>query len=134
MTKYDDRLKEITERTVAAMYAFWSAMLTAHTVLLSVAVGLSAVDSFFKQWQLRAVGILATASVFAVLFNFAALRKQYEDIGHRLHNCETELTKAQREKDIFTGLWLRRIIRAAESFCATTLMVETCLLMWVLFR
>lgn len=116
------------------MYAFWSAMLTAHTVLLSVAVGLSAVDSFFKQWQIKAVGVLATASVFAILFNFAALREQYDAIGQRLQNSETDLTREQREKDIFTAAWRHRLIRVAERICAGALVVEACLLMWVLFR
>jgi uncharacterized membrane protein YcjF (UPF0283 family) len=119
---------------MATMHAFWSAMLTAHTVLLSVAVGLSAVDSFVKQWQVKAVGVFAAASVFILLFNFAALRKQYEAIGQRLLNYGNELTKTQREKDISTAVWRNRLILAAEQISATTLAVEACLLMWVLFR
>ncbi len=134
MTNYDSRVREVAERTIVAMHAFWSAMLTAHTVLLSVAVGLSAVDSFFKQWQVKAVGVFAAASVFVLLFNFAALRKQYSAIGQRLLNYENELTNAQREKDVSTAVWRHRLILAAEGICATTLAVEACLLMWVLFR
>jgi hypothetical protein len=134
MSNYDNRLKEITERTVAAMHAFWSAMLTAHTVLLSVAVALPALSPSSDQWQVKLVGVLATASMFALLFNFAALRMQYEAIGHRLYNCESELTDDQRKRDISVALWRYRLMRIVEPTAAASLVVEACLLMWVLLR
>lgn len=132
MSNYDERVKEITERTMAAMHAFWSAMLTAHTVLLSVAVALPAISTSSDQWQVKLVGALATASMIALLFNFAALRMQYEAIGHRLHNHESELTESQRKNDISTALWRNHLMRVVERMVTAFLVAEAILLMWVL--
>ena len=134
MTNFDDRVKEVTERTFSAMQAFWSAMLTAHTVLLSVAVALPAISPSPDQWQIKLVGLLATTSIFALLFNFAALRMQYEAIGLRLHNHESGLTDEERQKDISTALRRNRLIRVFEPSAAGLLVVEASLLMWVLLR
>jgi hypothetical protein len=134
MSNFDDRVKEVTDRTFSAMQAFWSAMLTAHTVLLSVAVALPAISPSPDQWQIKLVGLLATASIFALLFNFAALRMQYEAIGRRLHNYESGLTDEERRKDISTALWRNRLIRVVEPSAAASLLVEACLLMLVLLR
>ncbi|MBA3031575.1 MAG: hypothetical protein KKF85_16430 [Gammaproteobacteria bacterium] len=134
MSNYDERVKEINERTMAAMHAFWSAMLTAHTVLLSVAVALPAISPSSDQWQVKLVGCLATASMFALLFNFAALRMQYEAIGHRLLHHESGLTEDQRKKDISIALWRYRLMRIVEPLVATFLVAEASLLMWVLLR
>ncbi|MDK9723798.1 MAG: hypothetical protein OEL88_02835 [Sterolibacteriaceae bacterium MAG5] len=134
MSNFDDRVKEVTDRTFSAMQSFWSAMLTAHTVMLSVAVALPAISPSPDQWQIRFVGLLATASIFALLLNFAALRMQYEAIGVRLHNHESELTEEERRKDISTALWRNRLIRVVEPSAAASLLVEACLLMLVLLR
>ena len=60
MSKYEERVQVVTERTSSAMYAFWSAMLTAHTVLLSVAVALPSAISSVVAWQFKLVGLIAT--------------------------------------------------------------------------
>lgn len=134
MNNFDDRVKEVTERMFSAMQAFWSAMLTAHTVLLSVAVALPAISPSPDQWQIKLVGLLATTSIFALLFNFAALRMQYEAIGLRLHNHESGLTDEERQNDISTALRRNRFIRVFERVAAALLVVEASLLMWVLLR
>lgn len=134
MSNYDERVKEITERAMASMHAFWSAMLTAHTVLLSVAVALPAISPSSDQWQVKLVGVLATASMFSLLFNFAALRMQYEVIGQRLCNYESGLTEDQRRKDISIALWRNRLMRVVEPLAAILLVAEASLLMWVLLR
>ena len=134
MSKFDDRMKEVTERMFSAMQALWSAMLTAHTVLLSVAVALPAISASPDQWQIKLVGLLATTSIFALLFNFAALRMQYEAIGLRLRNHESELTDEERKKDISTALLRNRLIRVFELSAAVLLVVEASLLIWVLLR
>lgn len=134
MSNYDERVREIAERTMAAMHAFWSAMLTAHTVLLSVVVALAAIRPFSDQWQVKLVGVLATASMFALLFNFAALRMQHEAVGQRLHNHESGLTEDQRKKDISTALWRYRLMLVVEHMVAAFLVAEASLLMWVLLR
>lgn len=134
MSNYDERAKEITERTMASMHAFWSAMLTAHTVLLSVAVALPAISPISDQWQIKLVGALATASMFFLLFNFAALRMQYEVIGQRLYNHDSGLTENQRKKDISIALWRYRLMRIVEPLTAVLLVAEASLLMLVLLR
>lgn len=131
MSNFVDRVGSLTESMISAMQAFWSAMLTAHTVLLSVAVAVPAISPSPDQWQIKFVGLLATTSIFALLFNFAALRMQLE-VDRQL-NSELELTEQVRQKD--TSAVLREgLIRIFELLAAALLVVEAGLLMWVLFR
>lgn len=132
MSNYDERVEIVTERTMAAMHAFWSAMLTAHTVLLSVAVALPAAISSIVAWQFKLVGFIATICMVLVLLNFAAVRMQYEAIGRRLLNLEAELSEAQRARDISVANTRHTLMRIAELLSALGLVVEAALLTWVL--
>lgn len=134
MSEYDDRIGVIAERTSVAMHAFWSAMLTAHTVLLSVAVALPAAIPSAYLWQFKVVGATATACILALLFNFAAVRMQYEEIGRSLLDYEAELTVAQRKSGITSAVRRHYLVRVAEVIAATGLIIEACLLVWVLIR
>lgn len=134
MSNYDNKLETTIERTSASMYAFWSAMLTAHTVLLSVAVALPAATAKADLWQFKLVGTIATLCIFALLFNFAAVRMQYETIGQRLINYETELSEIQRKKDITIAERRRFMMRCAEVIATFGLVIEACLLFWVLVQ
>ncbi len=132
MSNYDERVQTVTERTSSAMYAFWSAMLTAHTVLLAVAVALPSAISSVVAWQFKLVGVTATVCMVLLLFNFAAVRMQYEAIGRRLVNLEPELTEAQRARDIAIANSRRTLMRIAELLSAFGLAVEAGLLAGVL--
>lgn len=132
MANYEEQVQTTIERTSAAMYAFWSAMLTAHTVLLSVAVALPAVVSATTHWQFKLVGVLATVCMLFLLFNFASVRMQYEAIGQRLINHETVLTDIQKRRDISKAETRRSLMRVAELLSAAGLVIEALLLAGVL--
>ena len=132
MNTYNSKLETIIERTSAAMYAFWSAMLTAHTVFLSVAVALPSVIPSAKLWQFKLVGILATICIFVLLFNFAMVRMQYEIIGKRLINYEAEVKETERNKDITSANRRNLAMRIAEIIAILCLLAEACLLTSVL--
>ncbi|MGQ0696937.1 MAG: hypothetical protein ACT4PZ_01720 [Panacagrimonas sp.] len=134
MSNYDERFQAITEKTSAAMSAFWSALLTAHTVLLSVAVALPSFAPAASFWQFKVVALLATACMFALLFNFAAVRMQYAAIGRRLLNWEPGLSDMERKKDITTAMRRNSLIKAAEIAAAVGLLLEAGLLTWVLVQ
>ncbi len=132
MSNYDERVEAITERTAASMYAFWSAMLTAHTVILSVAVALPSVVSSVSAWQFKLVAVVATFCMAAILFNFASVRMQYEAIGKRLLDLEAELSDQQKEKDIAKANTRRIAMRLFELAAAIGLVVDAVFLSWAL--
>ncbi len=134
MNNYEERLEAITERTSTAMSAFWSALLTAHTVVLSVAVALPSFAPTADLWQLKAVALLATACMFSLLFNFASVRMQYEAIGRRLMDLEAEPTESDKKSDITTASCRRMLIKGAEIVAAVGLLLEAVLLSWVLLQ
>ena len=132
MSNYDERIDVIAERTVSAMYAFWSAMLTAHTVMLSVAVAIPTAISSVVAWQFRFVGFVAVACMVFLLFNFASIRMQYEIIGQRLLNREANLSDKKRNHDISIANMRHTFVRVAEIMSAFGLAMEAVLLAWVL--
>jgi hypothetical protein len=85
-SSYDEKVEVIAERTLSAMYAFWSAMLTAHTVILSVSVAIPSAISTATEWQFRLAAFVAVVCMMFLLFNFASIRMQYEKIGQRLND------------------------------------------------
>ena len=129
---FDERIEFVKERTATAMYAFWSAMLTAHTVLLSVAVALSTATPLAVVWQFKLIGFMAMTSMVLLLLNFASVRMQYEAIGQRLLNFEADLSDKQLTSDITTAHTRRRLIRVVELVSALGLAIEAGLFAWIL--
>lgn len=132
MSNYDEKVEVIAERTASAMYAFWSAMLTAHTVMLSVAVAIPTAISSVVAWQFRLVGFVAVACMVFLLLNFASIRMQYEIIGQRLLNLEADFSDKQRNRDISIANMRYTFVRFAEIISAFGLAIEAVLLAWVL--
>ena len=99
MDEYDERLQQIIERTLTARFSLWAALLTAHTVMLSVSVALVSARHigvcFFKL-----CGCIAVCCVIAILLNFWLTKSQYEQIGRRTAGREVELSQSERERDL----------------------------------
>jgi Na+/melibiose symporter-like transporter len=114
------------------MQAFWSAMLNAHIVLLSVAVALPAAVPSANQWQFRAAGVAATVCMVALLLNFAAAREQYREVGRRLLEGGTDLAENERRRDVIKGEWRYRVMGIVEGVAAVGLAIEGVLLVSVL--
>jgi ABC-type uncharacterized transport system fused permease/ATPase subunit len=78
---YDDRLQQVAERTLAAKFSLWTGLLTAHTVLLSVAAAILVTVTPPAGWSFRLAGLIAIFCVVVLLLNFALTKAQYELIG-----------------------------------------------------
>lgn len=132
MDKYDARLQHITERTLTAKFSFWSAMLTAHTVLLSVAVALLATDTATERWAFKLIGYMAIICMFLLLLNFALAKSQYEVIGRRLAAAEEDLSEAARARDLRLANLRWYLTHACEVGSMLGLAAQGAVLGWVL--
>jgi len=97
MDDYDGRLQQIAERTLTAKLSLWSALLTAHTVLLSVAVAILLTVKPLEAWRFKLGGFIAIVCMLVLLLNFALTKSQYELIGQRLTNPDGELSESERK-------------------------------------
>jgi len=97
---YDDRMQQVVERALAAKFSFWSALLTAHTVLLSVSTALIFTGSGLDKTAFRYVGYMAIASMILVLLTFTVAKTQYETIGRRLAEFDKELSDVEQARDL----------------------------------
>jgi hypothetical protein len=131
---YDQKIESVTEKSISAMFAFWSAMLTAHTVILSVAAAVITTGASSSFFQFKLIGFIATACMMLLLLNYAALRMQYEAIGRRLVNHDSDLSESDRVRDIQTANIRRISMRVVEAISALGLAIEACLLAWVLVK
>ncbi len=132
MDAYENRLQKIAERLLTARYSLWSGMLTAHTVLLSVAVALLPSATPEVAWRFRVVGYVAILGMAFVLLSFASTKGQYENIGARLNNSEQELSDSEREHDHRKANTRWKIIKICEAVSTVGLLIEVILLGWVL--
>lgn len=107
-------------------------MLTAHTVLLSVAVTLISVASNAVPWQFRFVGYAAIVCTILILLCFAASKNQYEDIGVCLSHPEQEKSDSDLLQDIKRASIRWRLTKISEAASIVGLFMEVSLLGWVL--
>jgi hypothetical protein len=129
---YDQKIESVTDKSISAMFAFWSAMLTAHTVILSVAAAVITTGASSSFFQFKLIAFIATACMVLLLLNFAALRMQYEAIGRRLVNLDSDLSESDRVRDLRKANIRRISMRVVEAISALGLAIEACLLAWVL--
>ena len=132
MDTYENRTQQIAERLLAARYSLWSGMLTAHTVLLSVAVALLPGVEKAIAWRFKLVGYIAILCMLLVLLCFASTKGQYEAIGQRLADPEQELTEADQKRDIWWANIRFELIKVFEGGSALGLLAAAVLLGWVL--
>lgn len=132
MDDYDGRLQQIAERTLAAKFGLWSALLTAHTVLLSVAVALLVTVKPLEAWRFKLGGFIAIFCMVVLLLNFALTKSQYELIGERLTNPDTELSASERNRELQSAKFRRRVSALGETIAIFGLAAEVVLLGWVL--
>lgn len=132
MDDYDSRIQQIAERTLSAKFGLWSALLTAHTVLLSVAVALLVVVKPPEAWRFKLCGFIAIVCIVVLLLNFALAKSQYELIGQRLVNAETELSESERNRDLRNASLRRNLSVISESIVILGLSVNVMVLGWVL--
>lgn len=129
---YDGRLQQITERTLTAKFSLWSALLTAHTVMLSVAVALLVTAKPPEAWRFQLVGFVAILCMVALLLNFALTKSQYEKIGQRLADPEVQLSDSEQSKDVNDALLRRNLSWIIEIIAIIGLGVDVVLFGWVL--
>jgi uncharacterized membrane protein YcjF (UPF0283 family) len=132
MDDYHERQQEIVERTLSAKLALWAAMLTVHSVFLSVAVGLLATDAIGDKLPFKWVGSLAIVSMILILLNFVMTKAQYEIIGHRLLESEQSLTEAQRVRDLRAAISRKRVATVVEWGSVLGTVAQVGILGWVL--
>jgi hypothetical protein len=87
---YDIRKQQVVERALAAKLGLWGALLTSHTVMLSVTVALLVAVKPAETWPFRLIGFIAVVCMLLVLLNPAQTKSQYELIGKRLVDPEAE--------------------------------------------
>ena len=130
---FDQKIESVIERSINAMFAFWSAMLTAQTVILSVSAAVITTGASSSSiWQFKLIGFMATICMMLLLLNFASYRMQYEAIGKRLVNLDSDLSESERASDLQAANTRYKSMRVIEIISAFGLGVEACLLAWVL--
>lgn len=132
MDKYAERLQQIKERTLSAKSSLWSALLTAHTVLLSVAVVLLVTQHPPLPWGFKLSGFLAILCMALLLLNFALTKAQYQIIGQRLANPEAELPDSVRDREVGQANFRWRLSEVCEFVAALGLAVQVVIFGWVL--
>ena len=132
MDKYDERLQQITERTLTARFSLWAALLTAHTVMLSVSVALLVTAKHIEVCFFKLCGFIAICCMIAVLLNFWLTKSQYEQIGRRTAEPEAELSESERKRDLRQALTRRRFNSIFEIVAFLGLFAEALLFGWVL--
>ncbi|MBI2312286.1 MAG: hypothetical protein HYU77_07290 [Betaproteobacteria bacterium] len=130
--EFEERCAEIREKYQTARYSFWSALLTVNAVFLSVPAALLSARPEVASVPFKIVGILSVVSIVALVFNFAATKTQYEHIGQRLGDAESELSDAEREKDIGQALTRHRWIQRSERLVMGLLLIQNVVLAYVL--
>lgn len=130
MDEYQERQREVAERTLSAKLALWAAMLTVHSVFLSVAVGLLAIDTIVDKSPFKWVGSLATVSMILILLNF--VKTQYELIGHRLLESERSLTEVEQTRDLQAAVSRKRVATVVEWGSVLGTVAQIAILGWVL--
>lgn len=128
MDEYAERQQQIVERTLSAKFSLWFALLTAHTVLLSVAVALLVADVTAERSVFKFVGYLAILCVAILLLNFAVAKSQYEIIGQRLAEPEAEPTESERVQDLQRAMFRRCLSSTGETVSILGLGAEVVLL------
>jgi len=132
MDDYDERLQQIAERTLTAKLSLWSALLTAHTVLLSVAVAILLTVKPLEAWRFKLGGFIAIVCMLVLLLNFALTKSQYELIGQRLTNPDGELSESERKGDLRSAMLRWCLSGISESVAIIGLGAEVVLFGWVL--
>jgi hypothetical protein len=132
VTDYSSRLQQIAERTLTAKFNLWSALLTAHTVMLSVTVALLVTAKPPDAWRFQLPGFIAILCMVALLLNFALTKSQYEKIGQRLLDPELQLSDSERSKDVNRALLRRRLSEIVEVSAIVGLGANVALFGWVL--
>lgn len=132
MDDYGRRLQQIAERTLAAKFSLWSALLTAHTVLLSVAVALLVTAKPPEAWPFKLSGFIAIVCMVVLLLNFALTKAQYEHIGQRLAHSDANLSESDQNQDLKIAMFRRCQSVTGEIVAILGLGVEAVLLGWVL--
>lgn len=132
MDEYAERQQQIADRMLSAKFSLWSALLTAHTVLLSVAVALLVTQHPPLLWGFKLVGFLAILCMTLLLLNFALTKAQYQTIGRRLANPEAELPEPVRNRDIGQANLRWRLSATCEFVAAIGLAVQVVIFGWIL--
>jgi hypothetical protein len=129
---YDSRLQELAQRAFTAKFSLWTALLTAHTVLLSVAIALLVTVKPSEAWPFKVVGFVAILCMIVLLLNVGVTKSQYETIGQRLVNPEVEISESERNRDLSKSFVRRYFAAIGETMAILGLGVEVSLLAWVL--
>jgi hypothetical protein len=132
MDDHESRLQHIAERTLSANFALWSALLTSHAVVLSVAVALLVTVKPPEAWRFKLAGFIGIACIVLLLLNFVLTKSQYELIGQRLTHPNGELSEAEQNRDLHRTTIRRSLAKIAETSAIFGLGIEVLLLGWVL--
>ena len=132
MDNYDERHQQVAERALTAKFSFWSALLTAHTVLVSVAVALVVTAIPAQKGAFKLVGYIGILCIALLLLNFAVTKSQYETIGRRLRNPDRNLSDAQRSQDLMNAHRRWCISYACELAAIVGLVIEAGVFGWLL--
>jgi hypothetical protein len=134
MDPVDQRIERIAERVLSAKFGFWSAMLTTHTVFLSVAVALLATNLEVVRGAFKAVGCVAALGILGMVLNFALTKSQYQTMGVTLMGASNEPSDARREGELRFAIWRWRLTQACELASALAIGIEVAILGWILCR
>jgi hypothetical protein len=132
MDDYHGRFQQISERTLTAKFCLWTALLTAHTVMLSVSVALLVTVEPIGVWRFKLGGFIAICCMVVLLLNYMLTKFQYEQIGRRLSDSEAELSESERNRDLRHAMLRRRLSSLGEIMAILGLGVEAVLFGWVL--
>ena len=132
MDDYNELLQQIAERTLTAKFSLWAALLTAHTVLLSVCVALLVTAKAGGVWWFKVGGFIAIGCIVVLLPTFWLTKSQYDHIGRRLSCPESDLSELERRRDLSKALLRGRLCSLFEITAMFGLVLGGALFGWIL--
>lgn len=115
-----------------AKFGLWGALLTSHTVMLSVAVALLLAVRPVEAWPFSLISVIAIVCIPLVLLIFVLTKSQYEVIGKRVANPEADLDETTRVRDLRQAVIRHRFSAVAEIVAVVGLASEAFLFAWAL--
>ena len=129
----DDDLPLI-DRLINTSLAYWSALLTAHTVILSVAVALPQFYESRLLWQLKVAGAISSISVLLLVLNFGITRLQSRnDHDLTMDSILGLIIKNKNRKSSFIAKARRVLIYPFENIALLGLLILVTLICSTLF-
>ena len=133
MTEINPVEQYFLQKTSAANYGLWNAILTINGILLSA---FSLVIAFSTKFNIALTTTLVSfccLSMLLILWNYISTKQHYLKIGKRLRYPEYELTESEKKSDIDISYKKHKFNIYRENIALGFLMIEIFLIVLIVY-